>query len=124
MKKYLGIIIRESLKNTEYISELPVVSKKDVGEWQLILVSIAVDDLEEHIKSLQNQMIHIADDCWYAHYFHDQELIVVYQDKVIKVGTDPTSWGEAIDYGLLHGIPLEQLDFKPYIQEEAMAMFS
>lgn len=50
MKKYLGIIIRESLKNRDYVSELPVVSKKNVGEWQLILVSIPEDHLQEQIK--------------------------------------------------------------------------
>ncbi|MEX1030726.1 MAG: hypothetical protein WDZ91_11885 [Paenibacillaceae bacterium] len=43
---YFGIIVRESLKDPNIIHNLPVVSKKDVGPWQLLLVSVDEGELE------------------------------------------------------------------------------
>lgn len=68
-------------------------------------------------------MIKIKNDCWYAHFFCEQSLIVVFQDKAFKVTIDPNSWEEVIEYGLKHNIPIEQLDFKPRTREDAMRFF-
>src|SRR5690554_1559619 len=120
MDDYHGIIIRESLKDPNIIDHLPVISKKDIGSWQLILVSVGEADMEVHIETIQKNMIRIIDDCWYAHYFRKDEVIVVFQDKTFHMNT---KWNCAIEYGVSHGIPLEQLDFKPHQQDEAISMF-
>src|SRR5690348_13586161 len=115
MNKYLGIIIRESLKNHKIIDTLPVISKKEVGSWQLLLVSIDESELKIHIKNLQDNMMEITKDCWYAHYFCEQEIIVVFQDRIFYISMNQDSWDNVIEYGINNGIPREQLDFKPHV---------
>lgn len=68
-------------------------------------------------------MVNINEDCWYAHFFRDQELIVVYQDRVFRATGDPSTWEEPIRYGRAHGIPLEQLDFHPRTKVDARSFF-
>lgn len=75
------------------------------------------------MKKLQNHMIGIAEDCWYAHFFKDETLYVVYQDKVFQTTVFPHDWDEAIRHGMNHGIPMEQLDFHPRTADDAFALF-
>ena len=87
------------------------------------MIEVEEEKLAEQIKSLQENMVDIQDKCWYAHFFRQQELIVVYQDRMFPVTVQPNTWDEAIQYGLVHGIPEEQLDFQPCFKSEALALF-
>lgn len=69
-------------------------------------------------------MINVEEDCWYCHYFRDNELIIVYQDWVFYSLTDPKSWDDGIQYGLNHGVPKEQLDFKPRTVNDSYEFFN
>ncbi|MEX1030725.1 MAG: hypothetical protein WDZ91_11880 [Paenibacillaceae bacterium] len=39
------------------------------------------------------------------------------------MNTNQESWNNAIQYGVSHGIPLDQMDFKPHLQVEVLSMF-
>lgn len=63
------------------------------------------------------------DEPWYAHYFCDDDLVIVFQDAIVRVGTDPETWGPAIEAGSVRGIPREQLDFRPRTRADALEFF-
>lgn len=68
-------------------------------------------------------MIKIEGDCWYAHFFRGQSLIVVFQNKIFKVTINSNTWEEVVKYGLKYNVPIEQLDFKPRTKKDAIDFF-
>ena len=123
LDNYLGIIVDHSLKNKEYARQLQVLASRAIGSWRLLLVEVAAEKLADQIQSLQEYMVDIKEKCWYAHFFRQQELIVVYQDRIFPVTVQPDTWTDAIQYGLANGIPEEQLDFQPCFKSEALDLF-
>ena len=121
--EYWGIVIAQSLRDDQILGHLNVISKRRLGGWEFILTSISADQFADTVATLQDSMVNIYDDCWYAHFFRGSELIVVYQDRVFRVTADSLTWEEAIGYGRGHGIPMEQLDFHPRTKEDARSFF-
>lgn len=70
-------------------------------------------ELERTIGELRARMVPIEEDCWYAHFFRGDSLVVVFQDRVFAVTTVADSWSEVIAHGRRWGVPDEQLDFEP-----------
>ncbi|MCL5116345.1 MAG: hypothetical protein M1272_04255 [Firmicutes bacterium] len=122
MKHALGVVVDHSLRDIEFVGELPVIAKRQAGTWGILLISVAEGGLDAMIQSLQKHMVSIAEDCWYAHFFGNGRLTVVYQDAVFAV-SDGESTMAAVQYGNDHGVPLEQLDFYPRTQAQAEAYF-
>lgn len=120
---YLGIIVEQSLKDVSVLQSFKILAEKRAGSWRLLLVSVPDEEMDPKLQKLQNHMIGISEDCWYAHFFKDETLYVVYQDAIFKTSVFPEDWDDAIRYGLDHGIPVEQLDFNPRTAEDACAMF-
>lgn len=102
---------------------LNVISTRRVGGWEFILISISPDQFADAVATLQDSMVNIHDDCWYAHFFRGSELIVVYQDRVFSVTVDPLTWEDPIEYGREHCVPREQLDFQPRTVVDARSFF-
>jgi len=123
VKDFWGIVVDQSLRSTDYIDELEVIAKRELGSWGMLLVCVSEDDLEGQIQALQQNMIDAKEDCWYAHFFCDKDLIVVYQDRTYHITTDPTTWAAAVQHGLDHGVLSEQLDFEPRTKAGAAAYF-
>ncbi|WP_020374995.1 hypothetical protein [Sulfobacillus thermosulfidooxidans] len=121
--EYMGVVVDRSLKNNNGFKGLHVIRHRQVGSWGLMLVSVSDEEFGAWVKTLQNRMINIHDDCWYAHFFRDAELVVVYQDRVFSVTVDPSTWTDAVHYGIEHGIPPEQLDFHPRTVQDALSYF-
>lgn len=120
MQNFLGIVIENSLRDPGVIA--PTVVKTRRGRaWTFLLVSVPVNELDEHIRRLQANMV--IDDEWYAHYFRGDELIVVFRDAAFPVTVDPASWEPAVTYGLSVGVPAEQLDFTPRTAPDAESFF-
>ncbi len=122
--EYWGIVIDRSLRDDQILGNLNVIAKRQVGTWGFVLVSIGSDMLAATLAMLQDNMIDIHDDCWYAHFFLDPELIIVYQDRVFAVTVDRSTWTEPIEYGIAHGIPMKQLDFHPRTVMDARSFFN
>lgn len=104
-KIYKGMIIVESLEDKNLVRKMQILDTKvaDNLTMNTILISKAdIDDLVFYIKQGP----------WYAHFWHGNEMIVVFRDKVFKfLKNQPTTWREAIGYGISIGIPRKQLDF-------------
>jgi hypothetical protein len=93
---YLGIIIEQSLKDITIINDYTLIAHKQVGNWRLFLVSVPANEVEGHLKKLQESMIDISDDCWYAHFFSQETMVVVYQSTLFKTTIFPKDWDDAI----------------------------
>jgi len=92
---------------------LEVVATSRTGGWELVLVEAPAAELEDAITELRARMVPIDDECWYAHFFRGDRLVVVLQDRVIAATADDGSWSELVEYGRRRGVPDEQLDVEP-----------
>lgn len=83
------------------------ISDSDVSadRWHLYKVDVSENQIEELSNQLKTEK-------WYAHFWDDQNILVVYPGKTFKISRrDKTTWKPAINFGLALGIPKEQLDF-------------
>lgn len=74
-------------------------------------IEIDSSQLQETINKIQKALK--DSQSWYAHLYNDDELIVIFKDKVFTVKPHSSSWGSIIDYGKQLHIPEAQLDFWP-----------
>ena len=120
---YHGIIINLSLKHQSTIHSLDVIGQKNVFLNWLVLLKVCVhpQELETIIKTLQVNMVErfgFYVPHFYCHFYREDELIIVFKDRVFLVKTDPSTWHEVLSYGRSLGIPVNQLDFAPYRLED------
>ena len=113
MIEYHGIIIDKSLRNRKLIEQLNVIgSRRSSAGLTLLKISFPVEELEKTIKLIQESLV--VKEKYYAHLYRDNELIVIFKDKIFRITPDKSTWKPVIDYGLSLKIPIEQLDMKPY----------
>jgi hypothetical protein len=116
--EYHGIVINLSQKDQSIFKSFNIIGKKKVIFNLLVINKISVhsNDIEKSIKILQENMRY---QYWpfikgfYFHFYQNNELIVVFKDKVFHIITNPETWKDAIEYGINKGIPKTQLDFFP-----------
>ena len=109
MGDYLGVVVRESLRDPTRTP--PVVASKRGAEWTLLLVRVREGDLDHQVEVLRLNLNRT--DCWYAHFFRNSELVVVFYDEVFRVSTDPSTWDAPVRHGRVRGVPDDELDFSP-----------
>jgi len=113
MTEFHAIIVDKSLMSLEVLKDLKLLSQ-DVpsGNWTLYKISVNENDLISTIKKIQPL---IDEGGWYFHFYNSDgsRLVVAFKDKIFELTNNPTTWSEAIDYGVSLGVPLEQLDFAP-----------
>jgi hypothetical protein len=113
-----GVVIAESLADPTLLNRLRVYrawvtddglrvdATGRIGRWHLYWVVVSDADIGAIGAGL------VRDMTWYAHFWRDDRLVVVYPDARFDLHrTDRTTWGPAIAHGLARGVPLEQLDF-------------
>jgi len=72
--------------------------------------------IDKSIKDLQDNMsdkVLFKKQEFYFHFYRDNELIIVYKDKIFKISPDKSTWIDAITYGKRLNISEKQLDFIP-----------
>jgi len=101
------------MKNREIIKKLNVIGsrKSTSNDWLLLKISFPEGKINEIIKLVQENLV--TKEKYYAHFYRDNELIVIFKYKIFRVTPDKSTWKPAIDYGLSLGISIEQLDMKP-----------
>lgn len=108
---YHGILIDQEFIDPKFPEKFKVFANKQDGNWKIYGVEIEDKDIKEAITNIQENLKNNSP--WYAHFYNDKELIVVFKNKIFKVISDPTSWKEIIKYGKSLNIPEAQLDFIP-----------
>lgn len=121
MKNFKGVIIAESLQDKSVLNKLLII-KTDIEivtkshqtpwlkQWTLHTVEIPFDTMDETAKEIQNSLEKQHN--WYAHFWNNDSLCVIFRDKIYKLPKDDkNTWQEAIEYGISLGIPKQQLEF-------------
>lgn len=108
---YHGILIDQEFIDKAFPESFKVFARKQDGSWGIYGIEIEDFQLEESIKRVQVNMK--KTEPWYAHFYKDKQLIVVFRDIVFKVAPHISSWNPIIEYGRKLNIPKEQLDFWP-----------
>ena len=124
MVPFFGIVIEQSLTDPAFAETLDIVQRKPGpnGSWTFLLVRISSDRLFTELERIRQALT--SDQPWYAHFFSDEKIAVVFPEAIISMTTDAASWEAAIAHGLTLGIPREQLDFQPHTVEQIEEMFS
>lgn len=115
-KDWKGSIIAEGLSDPTVMNNLSVyraVITEDnketdyegtVGRWHCYNVRCS----GEQIDALQPYILR----GWYAHFWKDDKITVVYNDKQFELEkNDKSTWKEAIEHGKAQGIPENELGF-------------
>jgi len=110
---YHGIILDMAFSDTSYPEKLKVFAKRksSSNDWILYGVEIADDKFDQTIQEIQSNMK--SDKPYYSHFYNDEEMVVIFKDKLFKVKPHVSTWSPIIEYGKKLGIPAEQLDFWP-----------
>ena len=104
-KIYKGKIIVQSLEDKNLVSKMQILGTEVADDWTIHTVLISKSDIE-------NLTPYIKQGPWYAHFWHGNEVLVVFRDKIFKfIYNQPATWREAIGYGISIGISREQLNF-------------
>ncbi len=119
---YHGIVIDKSLINPELIKNFSVIHHKQDGEWKIYCVEIDNRLLEKTVEDVQKNLN--TDQPWYAHFYNEDDLVVVFKEKVFNVTLDKSSWSGILMYGKQLGIPAEQLELSPIRIEEEGEYFN
>lgn len=121
---YHGIVIPEGFNDPSLVDSFKLFAKKRSNNngWALCGISVHESEVNEVIHSIQNQLR--ADEPWYAHLYNDEELIVIFKQKIFRVTPHQSSWKPVIEYGRTIGIPDEQLDFWPNRFQDEIHYFS
>lgn len=108
-----GIILDQQFKDPKYPNNLQIFAKKKgtINPWWIFGIEVIDADIEPVITDIQKHMK--SGKPYYAHFYNDEVLIVVFKDRIYRCSRDKKSWIEAIKYGMSMGIPGEQMDFQP-----------
>ena len=120
---YRGVIIEESLENTEILKRLKLLWTDVPGvtdshqtpwltKWTLHHILVPEAEVEEVAKILSESLE--KERPWYADFKNETTHFVIFRDKVFKIDREKKEeYEEAVRYGLSLGIPSYQLDFSP-----------
>ena len=120
---YSGIIIEESLENTDVLKDVRILSTKvepitdghktpQLKQWTLHTIEIPEEKADEIAERLSADLE--KEHGWYADYKNDRYHFIIYRGKVFKVDLhNPVLQKDARQYGVSLGIPEYQVDFAP-----------
>ncbi|MCA9381715.1 hypothetical protein KC678_05595 [Candidatus Dojkabacteria bacterium] len=108
---YHAILINKQFTDEDFPSTMKVFAEKIDGDWEIFGVEVKDSELEKFVIEVQNEMR--PNETWYAHIYNDEEMIVIFKEKIIKVTPHISTWNPIFEYGKSIGIPEEQLDFWP-----------
>lgn len=121
---YKGIIIEESLQNTDVLKDLiithtevePVTESHKtpwLTQWTMHTVEIPEEDIDTVIEKLSSS-IDTEHNAWYADFKNNVFHYIVFRNRVFKVDMkNPIQYKDAKAYGISLGIPEYQVDFAP-----------
>lgn len=110
---YHGIMIRESVRDQSLFEKVKILGEKTGKHWTLMRIDVGPDAIDRLIKIVQSNLLYEKGVPYYAHFYRDDELIIVFPERVFRVSPNKKSWREVVSYGKLLGIPEGELDFTP-----------
>ena len=117
MSEYHGIIIKESLKDQSVLDRTKILGQKKGIKWTLLRVGVNENKIDEVLGLVQKSLV-TEPARYYAHFYREGKLIVVFPKKIFHLTPKRETWRPAVDYGKSVGVPEKELDFKPCRFEE------
>ena len=123
MNDYKGIIIEESLENTDVLKKIKVISTKVeevteshktpwIKQWTLHDVEIPEKDVQSVADEISEALD--KDHPWYADFKNNSHHYIIYKNKVFYIDrSSKEQYEQASKYGISLGIPEYQVDFAP-----------
>lgn len=123
---YKGIIIEESLQETDLFNKIKVISTRVekvtlshktpwLKKWTLHTVEISEHKAEKIAKKISN-ILEITHN-WYADYKNENYHFIIFRDKIFKVNRCNFKEYIAVkEYGISLGIPDYQLTFSSEVE--------
>jgi len=108
---YHGIIIDQEFTEPSFPETFKAFAWKQDGNWKIYGIEVDDSNLENKISKIQSAMR--TNQPWYVHLYNDEDLIVIFKDRIFNVKPHSSTWGPIIEYGQKLDIPKEQLDFWP-----------
>ncbi len=121
MGNFKGVVIKESLGNTEILKRIKILSTKIeqvtpshktpwLKQWTLHTVEIPSESMDRISDELKNSLEKKHN--WFMHFWKEGLLVVIFKDKIFKLPKDDKeAWRPAIEHGISLGIPKYQLNF-------------
>ncbi len=117
---YHGIIIDQQFMDIGFPNKFKIFSEKVDGDWHIYGIEIGDSEITNTISTIQEAT---KVGTWYAHFYNEENLIIVFKDRIFMVKPDKSTWKPAVDFGIQLGIPHEQLIFNPVRFEDETAYF-
>ncbi len=110
---YHGIVFDSEFSDPLYPEQLEIFArrKSSTTGWTLYGIVVSDEKIEELISEVQANMK--SDKPYYAHFYNDNKLLVVFKEKVFEATPHISTWKPINEYGKQLNIPEEQLDFWP-----------
>lgn len=109
--RFRGTIVEESVEdnrilNTFLVNAVSITNDEQMSQrWHGYTVDVTKDEIQSLMGALREGP-------WYAHFWNQEDMIVVYRGQMFEQKThDKTTWEPARVYGRSIGIPEAQLDF-------------
>jgi len=128
MEAFEGVIIQESLVNTELLQHCKILSTRIslvteehqtpwLKQWTLHTVLVPAEKADEFASelsySLQSSPVN-----WYADFKSEHHHYVVYPNRIFIIDrSDAEQYRRATEYGVSIGIPAHQVDFEPHMKK-------
>lgn len=108
-----GIILDLEFTDPKFPETFKIFAKRKskTNPWVLFGIEVDNDGLDIAVKSIQDNLK--TDAPYYAHLYNDEEVIVIFKEKIIRVTSHVSTWQPIIEYGKTLNIPEVQLDFWP-----------
>jgi hypothetical protein len=116
--EYHGIIINRSQRDKAIFKTIEIIGERKSlwGLLALYKIRVLPENIDGIIKAFQSNMadkLFFKKQEFYFHFYRNNELIVVFRDKIFRVSPDKSTWGEVIAHGHQLKIADTQLDFTP-----------
>lgn len=108
---YTGVLVKEGLRRPEILNQLPILGSRRGNHWTMVKVGVPEADLSRAVKLIQATLI--EEPTYFAHLIRDDELIIIFPDRIFTTRKGDRGLREAVQYGLEKGIPAAELDFSP-----------
>ncbi|MDA1280107.1 MAG: hypothetical protein O3B95_08730 [Chloroflexi bacterium] len=128
MSKFIGVVIEESLENTDILQKLTILSTRTekvtlnhqtpwLSQWTLHDVEIPCSEAAEIAEEVRNALDRSQPGSWYADFNNKTHHYIIFCDRVFYVDRrNGGQYDEAKAHGLELGIPEHQVDFHPDVE--------
>jgi hypothetical protein len=110
---YHGILIREGIQDQTVLDDMPILGRKTGKKWTLLKIRVEQTTIVKTVRLIQANLLSENGVPYYAHFYRDEESIVVFPERAFHISSDRNSWNETVSYGESLGVPRAELDFTP-----------